>query len=160
MTRLPNGTFWAAPPAPVHTRAEDWEPARMPLALRVLLMIGAAVWCLAIVGAFHLVHGQVEPVVTFHGGALSTMVRNPARDTADVTVELMGARARVSPSAFWLAPGERQAVRVRLREAVLTGTILRLVTCVTPRTASLQGNAAGAVARIYVRTCIAAKAVA
>ena len=49
---------------------------------------------------------------------------------------------------------------MRLREAVRTGTVLRLVTCVTPRAASLQGNAAGAVARIYVRTCIAAKAVA
>jgi len=94
---------------------------------------------------------QVAIVVTMTGGQATTLVSNPSRMTQHVTVGLFygevkqqadGVRyvelgravtALVSPATFALAPGEAQTVRIRLKEVVPAGTVLRLVTTFEPQ---------------------------
>ena len=107
-------------------------------------MKSRAVLVLMLAGLPGALAAQVEPVVELRGGALETVVRNPGPDKWQVTVELLArtisdnrvvlgraVAARISPASFTLDVGERQVVRVRLREAAPTPT-LGLAITMTP----------------------------
>ena len=160
MTPIRNGQWWAdAPPSPPDmTAVWIW---------RVVLFVGALIWFLAAVGVRSL-FSQVNPVVTLDHGQATTIVRNPARESMQVTVKLhfgVGAnldrevRALVSPSAFTLAPGETQTLRLKLREPVAPNTVLRLLTCLTPTSADqpAPGSDRQPVAKLVMRSCLNSK---
>ncbi len=107
---------------------------------------------------------QVASVLTLSNSEATTHVRNPSpTEAVRITIELRHAVqvgstvtlgrevvALVAPSRFTLAPGEDQTVRIRLRESVPSGTVLRLVTVFTPTAvdAPAQGSETTAVARL------------
>jgi hypothetical protein len=107
---------------------------------------------------------QVASVLSLSNSEATTHVRNPSpTDSARITIELRHAvqvgttvtlgpevRGLVAPSTFTLAPGEDQTVRIRLRESVPSGTVLRLVTTFTPLVADepAPGSETTAVARL------------
>jgi hypothetical protein len=107
---------------------------------------------------------QVASVLTLSNSEATTHVRNPSTTEAfHVTVALHHAtqvgstvtlngevRALVSPAAFDLRPGEDQVLRLRLRETIAPGTVLRLVTVFTPTQADTPapGSETTAVARL------------
>jgi hypothetical protein len=113
-------------------------------------------------------HAQVQPVVWLdRHGAATSLVRNPSPGAQTVTVELRGplpaldgVRALVAPAAFLLAPGETQVVRLKVRDAVAPGTVLRLRTCLTPVAPRVAAPETAVRAVVTVRTCILAKVVA
>ncbi len=115
---------------------------RLPWAFRLTLLLGALVWLLAIIGVRSL-FAQVAPVVELIHGQASTPVVNASLDHVTVTVTVArdtatpdrigrAVIALVSPAVFHLNPGERQLVRLHVREVFLPGTVLRLVTTLTP----------------------------
>ncbi len=160
--------FWADPPAAARTRAEDWEPVRMPWPLRLVLAVGLVVWVLAIIGARSL-FAQVAPVVTISGGNAVTQVQNTARTAVTVTVELRHdstsadriggpVLALVSPQTFTLGPQASQTVRIRLRAPWPAGTVLRLLWTLTPQAdGPAIAPASLAVAHVTMVSRIAAK---
>ncbi len=154
MTRLHNGTYWMAPPRPVRTRAADYDAPdgnrayesdpveqpvmRLPWALRLMFLISAVVWLLALVGIRSL-FAQVDAVLVLHGRDAQMQVANPTRAPLRVTITLFtdttltdSVPARISPSAFTLPSTARQVVRIRLTRAVPPGTVLRLATTFLP----------------------------
>ncbi len=111
--------------------------------VRAAVLLGALVWVLAVLGVRSL-FAQVAPVLELRHGRAETPVVNSGRDPVSVTVTVnrdtatrdrIGAPvvALVSPAAFLLAPGERQLVRLHVRDLFAPGTVLRLVTTLTPR---------------------------
>ena len=128
----------------------------------------------AILGAGGALQAQVAPLLTIRGFPAegATIVRNPSRETVDVDVALWFGHvhnghveleraviAVVSPTAFTLAPGETQTVRIRLVEGVPPGETLRLVTTFTPMGAyaSAPGSETTAVARLVTVTRLITK---
>jgi hypothetical protein len=116
---------------------------------------------------------QVAAVVLLgaHGDA-TIPIRNPARESLTVTVALfhgdtvagqvrLGSPvvALISPDSVTLAPGERQVVRLRVRESLVSGTVLRLVTTWTPlaKTAAPSVSETTAVARLIMVTRLISK---
>jgi len=121
---------------------------------------------------------QVAAVVLLNGQGDATIpIRNPARESVTVTVALfhgdtvagqvrLGAlvAALLSPDSVTLAPGERQVVRLRVREPLVSGTVWRLVTTFTPRDRAPDGRTVRhpettAVARLIVVTRLITKVV-
>ena len=130
-----------------------------------------ALWVLFIFGARQL-GGQVPAVLELRHGEASALIGNPTREAVRVTVELWyGAvvdqevvlgrevRALVAPATFALQPGERQALRLRVKEPVPAGTVLRLVVTFTPVAGELTapGDATAAVARVVLATRLITK---
>jgi P pilus assembly chaperone PapD len=89
--------------------------------------------------------GQVAAETILREGHGLAPVQNGSDSPISVTVEIRHGtvleghlelgdpvNAIVTPRAFRLEPGGRQAVRVLLRETVPPGTVLRLVTTMTP----------------------------
>ena len=86
---------------------------------------------------------QVAIVVNMVAGQATTMISNPSRQPQKIEVGLYfghietqpdsvryvvldsAVKALVAPSSFTLAPGESQTVRIKLRESVPGGTVLR-----------------------------------
>jgi len=96
---------------------------------------------------------QVAAVATLLHGDAALPVANSSREPVTVTVQIVhdtltrdhigrAARALVSPAAFTLAPGDRQVVRLRLKEPAAPGTLLRAVWTFTPAVPAGQGSAA------------------
>ena len=118
---------------------------------------------------------QVASVLTLSNSEVTTHVRNPSpTEAVHVTVALHHATqngstvtlgrevlALLAPSTFTLAPREDQTVRIRLRESVPSGTVLRLRTCFTPTSGDepAPGSDTAPVARLVVRTCLVTKVV-
>ncbi len=93
---------------------------------------------------------QVAIVIQLVGGQATTLVSNSGLQTQQVSVALhfghiaeqvdhatyvvleREVQALVAPADFVLQPGDRQTIRVKLRESVPRGTTLRLVTTFTP----------------------------
>ena len=105
----------------------------------------------------------VAVVLTLSNAQGVTLVSNPSRTTQQISVALFygevqtqadgvkyvklgrEVRAIVAPASFTLAPGEAQTVRLKLREVVPAGTVLRLVTTFEPQHADGQHNNAAPV---------------
>lgn len=91
------------------------------------------------------VHAQVAAVTEMKNDVATIEVRNPGTQMMSVEVALHhgtiedgklvlgdAVQAIVGPSSFRLLPGSAQTVRALLREAVQPGTVLRVVTTLTP----------------------------
>lgn len=114
---------------------------------------------------------QVASVLTLTSGEATTLVRNSSSERQEVTVALHHATQTgsqvtlgrevavlVAPSTFTLAPRESQTIRIRLREQVPPGTVLRLVTTFTPNTsAEAPGSDTAPVARLVIQTRLITK---
>jgi P pilus assembly chaperone PapD len=139
---------------------------------RWLLFALVVAWLLLILAS--ALDAQVPPQIELRNGQVTTtIIRNPSQETLSVTVELRERhvagstvttgreiQALVSPSLCTLAPGETQTVRIRLREAVASGTVLGLVTTFTPSMADAPapGSDSAPVARLILQTRIVSKA--
>jgi hypothetical protein len=98
---------------------------------------------------------QVTAVAALKNGAADLFVGNPTSGPLSVTVSLFrdatptggpvtlgdSVAALITPRTFTLGPGEMQTVRLRVREPVAPGELLRLVTLLDPSIApdSSQG---------------------
>lgn len=117
---------------------------------------------------------QVASVLTLGAaGEVTTLVRNPSVvEAVRVTIALHHGSvvdkqvvlerevgALVAPATFTLTPGESQTVRIRVREAVPAGTVLRLVTTFTPTAADAPapGSETAPVARVIMATRLITK---
>ena len=112
------------------------------------------------------VSAQVAPETYVDNGLLETWISNGPSNFADVEVALFHGtvvdgklvlgrpvEAIVSPAQFVLAPGSTQALRILLREDVRPGTVLRLVTLLTPKGAPpAPDSVSGPTARIVFAT--------
>ncbi len=111
--------------------------SRWPETLGLALLVGLATRPLP---------AQLAPSIPLVKGSATSIIRNASNDLLQVTVELHWATqtpqtgvvlgravdALVSPAAFTLPPGVTQTVRIRVNEPVAAGTVLRLVTTMTP----------------------------
>ncbi len=109
---------------------------------------------------------QVAAIITLVHGSATSIIRNPSTEPLAITAELLGPlpaldpiRALVAPAAFTLQPGETQTIKLRLRDVVPVGTVLRLRTCFTPVVTPVAGDATAARAVLLLRTCIVSKVV-
>jgi len=106
-----------------------------------LVVIAALLLCAAT-----LLSAQVSAVVELHGRDAELRVRNPTSTALSVSISLYrdatkdggpvtlgdSVSARISPASFTLQPGNVQTVRIRVREPVESGELLRLATMFTP----------------------------
>lgn len=113
---------------------------------------------------------QVTAVAELHSGVAELRIGNPT--TAPLSVELTLWRdatkegqpvalgdsvlALISPASFTLRPGEVQTVRIRVRDTVRTGELLRLATLFTP----LDAESPEQGMKLLVRTRLITKVVA
>ena len=109
-------------------------------------------------------HAQFEPVLTMHHGYVETLVVNTApvrtrydvallaRTAPDTGAIILGrtVTALISPRTFTLAPGERQIVRIRLREVSPTET-LGLAILMTPVEAPADSAGGGVRLTLLIR---------
>ena len=99
------------------------------------------------------VRAQVAAVTDMKGDVAGFEVRNPSARTMSVEVALHHGEvvdgklvlgeavdAIVGPTAFRLLPGGAQTVRVLVRETVESGTVLRIVTTLTPVVEQQDGD--------------------
>jgi hypothetical protein len=103
---------------------------------------------LQVAAIIQLLHGSTQTPVVNSGREPVRVTVTVARDTA--TQDRIGrpVPALVSPTLFALEPGERQLVRIRVREAFPSGTILRLVTTLTPLASPGDGTRLVLVSRL------------
>lgn len=141
MLRLANGSRHVVRSPTPSAPGMQW-----PWALRITLLLGLLVWIFAIIGVRSLL-GQVTAVAEIRNGVGEIFVGNPSKSPLAITVQLyrdattdssavvLGplVSALVSPATFTLQAGESQIVRVRLREPVAPGELLRVVTILDPR---------------------------
>ena len=108
---------------------------------------------------------QVEPVIQMHRGEFTTLVRNGGAEVLRYDVELLArtapdtgaiilgrvVNALISPRSFTLAPGQRQILRVRLREASPTPTLGLSITMTPIDEPTPEDTATGVHITIVVR---------
>jgi len=150
---------WDDPPS------RDDDPSAAARGIIHGLVASLVLWALIVAGV-RTCAGQVEPVITFDANhRASSLIRNSSRDVMAVTVELRGplpaldtVRALVAPTVFTLHPSETQTIKIRLRDVVAPGTVLRLRSCFTPVVAPASDPTVVR-AVILLRTCIISKVI-
>lgn len=115
-----------------------WHDYGLVWALRAWMLVGALVWCFALLGVTPL-FGQVDAGLHLRGQDGEMRVANPTTKTLHVGMVLFTdstlvdtVPVRISPSDFTLAPGAEQMVRLRLRQPMAVGATYRLATMFLP----------------------------
>lgn len=142
------------------------EFRRMVFGMMAVVLLGIV---LLVFNAFRA-HAQVTAIAELHQGITEVRVGNPSawplavrleglfRDkTTDSTPVTLGdsVHALITPTSFTLQPGEVQTIRIRVRDSVSVGELLRLATLLTPiDTSTAQG------ARLIIATRLVTKVVA
>jgi P pilus assembly chaperone PapD len=115
-----------------------------------------ALLALLVLALARVATSQVTAVAELRGSVAELFVGNPTAGPLHVTVQVFrdatpagGAvtlgdpvTALVTPATFTLASGEHQIVRLRVRDTVAPGDLLRVVTVLDPRPPDVAGPGA------------------
>jgi P pilus assembly chaperone PapD len=133
--------------------------------MKLLALLAGALLCAPAVAA------QVTAVAELRSGVATLSIGNPTPGPLHITVQLFrdatvaggpvtlgdSVSALISPSTFTLQPGEVQTVRIRVKEPVRLGELLRVVTLLDPQPPEAEPPGARLLVRMRLITKLLAQ---